>query len=130
MAGVKSKHKGNVTEGSEGMKEFVLIVVFIIGIAVGCASDESAKKKIRKLDKRLTDFERKFYGEIPEEEDCEKCSNIWYSGLNKRWGFYQSPTNISRKYIKLSVERGCCYIRKSSIGEIFKYQIIKLGRNI
>lgn len=55
-------------ERSEGMKEIVLVVVFIIGIAVGCASDESAKKKIRNVDKRLTDFERKFYGEIPEEE--------------------------------------------------------------
>ena len=21
----------------------------------------------------------KVYGEIPEEEDCEECSNIWYS---------------------------------------------------
>lgn len=71
----------------------------------------------------------KVYGEIPEEQDCEECSNIWYSDLNKRWTFYQSPSNISQKHIKLSVERGNCYIRKSSVGEIFKYQIIKLGRN-
>lgn len=78
----------------------------------------------------IPDVILKVYGEIPEEEDCEKCSNIWYSGLNKRWGFYQSPTNISRRKIEFSVKCGYCYIRKSSIGEIFKYQIIKLGRNI
>ena len=70
----------------------------------------------------------KVYGEIPEEEDCKECSDILYSGLNKRWTFYQSPSNISKEHIKLSIEQGSCYIRKSSIGEIFKYQIIKLGR--
>ena len=38
----------------------------------------------------------KVYGEIPEEQDCEECSNVWYSYLNKRWTFYQSPSNISK----------------------------------
>ena len=47
--------------------EIVLIIVFIVGIAIGCASDETTKKKIRKYDRRLTDFERLFYGEIPED---------------------------------------------------------------
>lgn len=78
----------------------------------------------------IPDVILKVYGEIPEEHDCKECSNIWYSGLNKRWTFYQSPSNISKGKIKLSIEQGNCCIRKSSIGEIFKYQIVKLGRSI
>ena len=70
----------------------------------------------------------KVYGEIPEEHDCKECSDIWYSDLNKHWTFHQSPSNISRRKIEFSVKCGNSYIRKSSIGEIFKYQIIKLGR--
>lgn len=55
--------------------EIALIIVFISGIAIGCASDESTKKKIRKYDKRLTDFERFFYGEIPEDKQFVEITN-------------------------------------------------------
>lgn len=56
------------------MVEVILIIVFIVGISIGCASDESAKKKIRKFDKRLTDFEKVFYGEVLMREDLTEST--------------------------------------------------------
>ena len=70
----------------------------------------------------------KVWGEIPEEDYCQECSCTQFSKLNKRWEPIRTPIGITKKGIKKSVEFGSSFIRKSYIGEIFRYQIIKLTK--
>ena len=44
--------------------EKIIITIFIIGMIVGCASDIQTKRKIRKFNKGLTDFEKIFFKDL------------------------------------------------------------------
>lgn len=44
--------------------EKIIITIFIIGMIVGYASDIQTKRKIRKFNKRLTDFEKIFFKDL------------------------------------------------------------------
>ena len=51
-------------------KVALCIVLFAVCIFV-CLSNESAKRKIRKFDKKLTDFEKIYYGDLYHPDTFE-----------------------------------------------------------
>lgn len=71
----------------------------------------------------------KVWGEIPEEIDCQECSSIWYSKLNKRWEEIRTPRGITKRGMTMAVEFGSSFIRKSYIGEIFRFKVSELDLN-